>query len=105
MDKDQSRSETFQRAVSAALRAIARKDCDNLSVSFGAETPKILGNEAQLPFPSHDLDPNDVSIIRGAADALALRLRYHNEDTHAKAMPKGRIARQIFDMYRTIIKK
>jgi len=95
---DESPTETFQRAVSSALRAIARTSSDDLNVTFGAETPRLTQGEAQLPYPSHDLKSDDVKAVRGAADALALRLRYHDDATHLRAMPRGRTARQIFDV-------
>ncbi len=98
MPNEESRSEIFQRAVGSAMRAIARRNSDDLNVSFGADTPRLVGNDAQLPFPSHDLDPEDVAMVRGAADSLALRLRFHDENAHSKAMPRGRTARQIFDI-------
>jgi len=83
--------------VSSALRAIARTSSDDLNVTFGAESPRLTQGEAQLPYPSHDLKSDDVEAVRGAADALALRLRYHDDATHLRAMPRGRTARQIFD--------
>jgi cobaltochelatase CobT len=95
---EESRSEIFQRAVGSAMRAIARKNSDEINISFGSDTPRLIGNEIQLPYPSHDLEAGDVAKIRGAADSLALRLRYHNEETHNKSMPRGRTARQIFDI-------
>ncbi|MBR72082.1 MAG: cobaltochelatase subunit CobT [Rhodospirillaceae bacterium] len=95
---EDSKSDVFQRALCSAIRAIARKNSDEINISFGSDIPKLVGNEIQLPYPSHDLDSDDVSKVRGAADSLALRLRYHDEDAHSKSMPRGRKARQIFDV-------
>ncbi len=52
---EESRSEIFQRAVGSAMRAIARKNSDEINISFGSDTPRLIGNEIQLPYPSHDL--------------------------------------------------
>ena len=35
--------------------------------------------------------------LRGVSDALALRLRYHDEKVHQKLMPRGAEARAVFE--------
>ena len=97
MQREESPSEVFQRAVSSALRAIAGTTSDDLNVTFGADAPRLVGGEAQLPYPSHDLNSKDVSMVRGAADSLALKIRYHDDLAHMRALPRGRTARQIFE--------
>ena len=95
MPQEESPVEIFQRAVGSALRAMAR--VDELTVTFGADHPTISGDQAQLPFPSHELNTLDIDLVRGSADALALRLRYHDNATHARRMPRGKTARAIFE--------
>ena len=95
--KDESPTERFQHAVGCAVRAIAGKKGEELAVSFDSDTPQLSGEQAQLPFPARDLNLLDVEMVRGAADALALRLRYHDPDAHRRAQPKGRNARAIFE--------
>ena len=97
MSRRESPVETFQRAVGSALRAIAGEAGSALQVSFDAEQPRIAGGHVQLPFPARELNPLDVELVRGSADALALRLRHHDEAAHARARPRGRAARAIFD--------
>ncbi len=95
--KEENPTERFQHAVSCAVRAIAGKKGEELAVSFDSDTPQLSGEQAQLPFPARDLNLLDVEMVRGSADALALRLRYHDPDAHRRAQPKGRNARAIFE--------
>ncbi len=95
MDEPHNPAENFKRAISAAMRALAR-DSD-LDVSFGVETPGVKGHEARLPLPARDLPPGEVSRIRGVADSFALRVRHHNTKIHAARMPDNAAARAVYD--------
>ncbi|MEE8171438.1 MAG: cobaltochelatase subunit CobT, partial [Alphaproteobacteria bacterium] len=95
--KEENPVERFQRAVGCAMRAIAGKSGEELTVTFDAETPQLSGEQAQLPFPARDLNALDVEMVRGSADSLALRLRYHDPKAHRRAQPRGRNARAIFE--------
>ena len=53
--------------------------------------------DARLPVPSRDLPQDEVAIVRGEADAMALRLRHHDDGVHAKRQPAGKMARAIFN--------
>ena len=95
--KDENPSERFQRAVSCAVRAIAGKKGEELEITFDSDTPHLTPEEARIPFPSRELNNQDVELVRGSADALALRLRYHDPLTHNKTRPRGKNARAIFE--------
>ncbi|WP_298722710.1 cobaltochelatase subunit CobT [uncultured Ferrovibrio sp.] len=95
MAKPESPIEPFKRALTAATRAISH-DRD-LQVSFGPETPGLRGKRARLPVPGRDLPPEEVAQIRGLADAMALRLRHHDDALHSKLLPQGGTARAVFD--------
>ena len=97
MPEEETPVETFQRAVGSALRAVAGEAGEELQVSFGADQPQVAGDQVQLPFPARDLNALDVELVRGSADALALRLRYHNQSAHVREQPRGKTARAIFD--------
>ena len=55
----------------------------DLEIAFGTEPPTLKGLKARLPLPGRDLAKNDVAQTRGAADAFALRLAFHDDKTHA----------------------
>ncbi len=95
MSKDESPVDVFKRATAATLRAVAERS--EVTVSFGAEPPGLAGNRARLPMPSRHMSPLDVARVRGASDAVALRMRYHDAQVHAHQMPRGETARAAFE--------
>ena len=85
----------FKRAVTGCLRAIARKP--ELEVGFAAERPGMVGGKARLPEPPRKLSAADAAIVRGHADAIALKLACHDPRVHRKLVPGGQQARAVFD--------
>src|SRR5436309_5289259 len=81
----ESPTEPFKRAVTGCLRAIAKKP--ELEVSFAAERPGIVGGKARLPEPPRKLGGPDAAIVRGHADAIALKLACHDPTVHRKLIP------------------
>src|ERR1700751_4491337 len=90
-----SPTEIFKRATASTLRAIAERD--DLTVGFGPEPPGLSGTRVKLPNPARDLPPDEAAQLRGAADSLALRVRYHDAAVHSKRVPGGPLARAIFE--------
>jgi cobaltochelatase CobT len=90
-----SPTEPFKRAVSGAMRALARKP--DLEVSFAAERPGIVGGKARLPEPARKLSKSEAAIVRGHADAMALRLACHDQTMHRRMQPVGQQARAVFE--------
>jgi cobaltochelatase CobT len=88
-------TEPFKRAVMGCLRAIARQP--ELEVSFAAERPGLAGGKARLPEPPRKLTRKDAAIVRGHADAIALRLACHDPAVHRRLAPGGQQARAVFD--------
>ncbi len=91
----ESPTEPFKRAVTGCLRAIARKP--DLEVSFAAERPGMAGSKARLPEPPRKLTGTDAAIVRGHADAIALKLACHDPLVHRKLVPGGQQARAVFE--------
>jgi len=86
----------FRRVLSGAARAIAHDP--EAEVVFGTETsPGAIGKVARVPSPGPSLEPRLVAEARGAADALALRLRHSDAVLHAKRAPFESEARAVFD--------
>jgi cobaltochelatase CobT len=88
-------SEVFKRSTAATVRAIAERG--EVIVTYGAEPPSAAGLRVKLPSPGRDLSLEEAAQIRGAADALALRIKYHDEAVHQRRMPAGEMARAIYD--------
>jgi cobaltochelatase CobT len=87
--------EIFKRATAAAVRAIAERE--DINIVYGAELPAVGGTRVRLPLPGRELGQEDAAQLRGAADAAALRLRYHDDAIHAKRRPASDQARQLFE--------
>jgi cobaltochelatase CobT len=91
--------EPFKRAVAGCMRALARTP--ELEVTFAPEKPALIGSgataKARLPEPPRKLSPRDTAIVRGHADAMALRLACHDNDVHRRLVPQGSAARSVFD--------
>ncbi|MFC3123952.1 cobaltochelatase subunit CobT [Pseudoroseomonas globiformis] len=94
-NKDQTRQEEFKRATAGALRAIARNA--EVQVAYQPGPSGLAGKRARLPLPTRSLPPAEMARLRGAADAIALRLRHHDEAAHAARTPQQREAREVFD--------
>src|SRR5260221_12589823 len=95
MAQDFSPTEIFKRATASTLRAIAERD--DLTIGFGPEPPGLSGTRVKLPNPARDLPPDEAAQLRGAADSLALRLRYHDDAVHSKRVPGSPLARAVFE--------
>jgi cobaltochelatase CobT len=95
MAQDFSPTEIFKRATATTLRAIAEDD--EVNVTFGPEPAGLSGRRVRLPNPARDLPADEVAQLRGAADSMALRLKYHDDSVHAKRVPGGPLARAIFE--------
>src|SRR5712672_2573736 len=91
----ESPTEPFKRAVTGCLRAIAKKA--DLEVSFAAERPGLVGGKVRLPEPARKLTRAEAAIVRGNADAVALKLACHDPAVHRRLVPGGQQARAVFD--------
>ena len=89
----------FRRALAGATRAIA-KDAD-ADVVFASDAAPASGKTARVPSPGPGLEPKLVAEARGAADSVALRLRFHDPKMHARIAPADADARAVFDALET----
>ncbi|MFL5035894.1 MAG: cobaltochelatase subunit CobT [Microvirga sp.] len=94
-DKKEAPTEPLKRSIAACLRAIARKP--DLEVTFASDRPILMSDKARLPEPPRKLNRQDVSIVRGHADSMALRLACHDAGIHRRLAPEAQAARAVFD--------
>ena len=86
----------FRRVLAGAARAIAH-DSD-VEVAFGGESSSAaLGKVARVASPGSSLEPRLVIEARGAADAVALRVRHSDAGLHGRRSPADADARAVFD--------
>ncbi|MGF1461847.1 MAG: cobaltochelatase subunit CobT [Maricaulaceae bacterium] len=93
MSSKETPQEAFKRALAAATKALSGEP--ELEVAFSGEQALIAPGRVTLPVPRKDLDGAEV--LRGKADALALRIAHHDADRHKRLSPEGHAARAIFD--------
>jgi cobaltochelatase CobT len=94
-NKDNARTEEFKRATAGVLRAIAEQP--DVQVAFQPGPSGVTGKRARLPLPTRALPAAEMAKLRGQSDAIALRLRYHDDAVHAQRMPTRREAKDAYD--------
>jgi cobaltochelatase CobT len=57
----------------------------------------VSGKRARLSMPTRALPPAEMAKLRGQSDAIALRLRHHDDAVHAQRMPTRREAKDAYD--------
>jgi cobaltochelatase CobT len=92
----------FRSVLAGATRAIAR-DADADVVFASDASGQAPGKIARVVSPGPGLEPRLLAEARGAADALAVRLRYHDPKLHAARAPvSDSDARAVFDALETV---
>jgi len=87
----------FRTVLAGATRAIA-EDADAEVVFASDASGQAPGKVARVVSPGPGLEPRLVAEARGAADALALRLRHHDPKLHSARAPiSDSDARAVFD--------
>ena len=95
MLRKEETNELVKRVTAASLKAIAAEP--ELNVSFAPGQASATSEQAVLPTPVGKLDGAALTKLRGVADSLALRLRYHDEEVHREHMPSGPEARAVYE--------
>lgn len=101
MSGPQDKLERFKDVTAAALRAVAKKPQVEIAFSAVESGDRKLAltqpGKARLPVPDIKLSASDKALMRGAADAEALRILHHNAKLHAKTAPQNERARAAYD--------
>ncbi|UDL88141.1 cobaltochelatase subunit CobT [Mesorhizobium sp. PAMC28654] len=93
--KTGSEADSFKRAVTVCMRAIAGDK--ELEVGFAKDRPALAGNRARLPELPKKASKTDIAITRGLGDSMALKRACHDTRIHTKLAPEGKAARAIYD--------
>lgn len=93
--KTGSEADSFKRAVTVCMRAIAGDK--ELEVGFAKDRPALAGNRARLPELPKKASKTDIAITRGLGDSMALKRACHDVRIHTKLAPEGKAARAIYD--------
>ena len=92
-------ADPFKKALAEATKVMANNP--ELNVNYTVDPSGISGDSIRLPQISRRMNREEVLIARGTSDALALYHRYHNEKTHARYVPEGGIAQEIYEAMET----
>jgi cobaltochelatase CobT len=94
-EKKEAPAEPLKRSIAGCMRAVAQRQ--DLEVTFASDRPALMGDKARLPEPPRRLSTQDVAILRGHADSMALRLACHDAAVHRRLAPEGQAARAVYD--------
>ena len=92
-------AEPFKKALAEATKAMANES--ELAVTFSVDPPGLSNEAARLPQVTRRMTRSEVLLARGTADAYAMRLRFHNDATHARYAPDGDVARGLYEAMET----
>ena len=87
--------ETYKRATTATLRAIAEND--ELEVTFGKGAAGLRGSSIHVPLPNLGCSEQELNAVRGIGDEFALKLRFHDEAVHSRSAPRSGPAQEMFE--------
>jgi cobaltochelatase CobT len=93
--KKEAPSEPFKRVLGLCVRAIAGDE--EVQVSYAPGKPELDGKHVQLPEPSRVPTANEIAVIRGWADSMALTAAMHDQKLHARLAPDAGPARSVFE--------
>ena len=94
-NRKESPAEPFKRVLGLAVRAIAADD--EVQVGYAAGRPQADGKTIHLPEPSRVPTQNEIAVMRGWADSLALTVSCHDDKLHSKLVPGAGQARSVFE--------
>jgi len=99
MQDSHNPADPFKKALAEATKVLANDP--ELSVTFSVDPPGGSTDSIRLPQVSRKMTRQEVLLARGAADAMAMRHKYHNANTFNRYAPPGQMARDIYDAMET----
>ncbi|MCP5072750.1 MAG: cobaltochelatase subunit CobT, partial [Rhodobacteraceae bacterium] len=92
-------ADPFKKALTEATKAMANEP--ELNVAYSVDPPGMSADTMRLPQVTRRMTKQEVLAARGTADALALKLRFHNEATHKRYCPTGESAVALYESLET----
>jgi len=94
-NRKEAPAEPFKRVLGLAVRAIAGDS--EVQVTYAPGKPQLDDKLVQLPEPSRVPSAQEIAVVRGWADSLALTAACHDKRLHSRLMPKSGPARAVFE--------
>ncbi len=93
-----SENTQFQNATASTLKAISGNMIEEREIKFSGSTGYLSSKEVRLPIISKELDNKELFKLRGEADKIALKIKYHDPVLHNKYIPSSDLSSQIFQL-------
>ncbi len=93
-----SENTQFQNATASTLKAISGNMLEEREIKFSGSTSHLSSKEVRLPIISKELDGSELYKLRGEADKIALKIKYHDPVLHSKYIPSSDLSSQIFQL-------
>ena len=93
-----SENTQFQNATASTLKAISGNMIEEREIKFSGSTSYLSSKEVRLPIISKELDDTELFKLRGEADKIALKIKYHDPVLHNKYIPSSDLSSQIFQL-------
>ncbi len=93
-----SENTQFQNATASTLKAISGNMIEEREIKFSGSTGYLSSKEVRLPIISKELDDTELFKLRGEADKIALKIKYHDPVLHSKYIPSSDLSSQIFQL-------
>jgi len=87
--------EPLKQALGNCVRAMSGDK--SLEVTFAQDRPSLVDNQARLPDLGKKLTKQQLSVVRGTGDSMALRRSCHDISIHTRLSPEGPNAKAVFD--------
>ena len=99
MESNHDNQNLVKRVTEATLKAISSRTDVEVTFAPGGRGISRASDriEARLPIPSRELQPEQLTLLRGEADASALRLRYHDPDLFNRQRPNSQVSARLFE--------
>ena len=96
---DQDHQNLVKRVTEAALKAVSARDDIDVAFAPGAHGLSFSeeGGLARLPTPARQFGNADLHVLRGEADAVALKLRYQDRTLFNRQRPLGGASASLFE--------
>ena len=93
---NKSENSQFQIATASTLKAISGDFDNERDIKFSGTSSHLSSKEIRLPQILKELDKEQLNNLRGEADKIALKIKYHDPILHTKLTPKSELSSQIF---------
>ncbi|SDX44690.1 cobaltochelatase subunit CobT [Roseicitreum antarcticum] len=92
-------ADPFKKALTEATRTLA--DDPELAITYSVDPPGMSADQMRLPQVTRRMTRDEVMLARGTADGFALRRRFHDDALHARYLPQGQMARDLYEAMET----